>query len=262
MGYSWGITGEGESVFSPINAVFSELFPGLSELERHNSVVHLCGRTQEVLDGILAVAGQGVTCEEATGRDLASVTDLDLRNRGIDTLKSSDFFGLPNLRRIDLSGNRLSSLPDDIFSRAPENLEVYLYDNDSSEGLITPADVQNLLPHLPHSTVLYLDGGDASQSGFGSSEYEFREGGFMTLDINLGGERPLDHQTILGRISFTPATAELNDIPVGAFQFTLEGRGTAFLPPRLSSAYLAPPLPDDFDVEGDEKFIVGIEVRI
>ena len=85
VGISWGITGEGESVFSPINAVFSELFPGLSELERHNSVVHLCGRTQEVLDGILAVAGQGVTCEEATGRDLASVTDLDLRNRGIGT---------------------------------------------------------------------------------------------------------------------------------------------------------------------------------
>ena len=42
-------------------------------------------------------------------------TRCDLSGKGITSLSAEDFDGLPNLRRLFLSDNQLSSLPEDIF---------------------------------------------------------------------------------------------------------------------------------------------------
>ena len=255
IGINWGSAGD-VGVFSSIDAVFDEVFPELSSgEERAAAVSYLCGRTREVLEEVVAIAGSANGC----GEDLSLVTSLDLRDRAIGTLKFSEFSGLPNLERIDLSGNNLFSLPDEIFSGLPAGLEIYLHGNDASGESLTTAGVENLLEHLPHSAAFYLDGGDANLSGFGSSAYKFSEGDFMSIDINLGGGRPQNHGTIVAKISLQPVTAEPDDIPAGAFTFTFEGQRAAFSPPRASFAYLAPPLPEDLDAEGAETFIAGIE---
>ena len=257
VGVHWG-GNSSVNAFSPIDAVFEEVFPELSsEEERTDAVSYFCGRTREVLGEVLAIAGSANRC----GEDLSLVTKLDLRDRDINILEVSEFSGLPNLERIDLSGNNLSSLTDEIFSGLPAGLEVYLHGNDASGEPLTPADIENLLEHLPHSAALYLDGGDANLSGFGSSAYEFRGNGFIELDINLGGDRPQNHETIVGRISLQPVNAELSDTPRWEFTFTFEGQGVegaAFSPPRESLAYLAPPIPERFSTGGDA-FIAGIE---
>ncbi len=221
LGIHWG-GGQVLKYFSPIGAVFDEVFPELSsEEERAAAVGYLCGRTRGVLDEVVAIAGSADHC----GEDLSLVNELDLRDRAIDTLEVSEFSGLPNLERIDLSGNNLPSLPNEVFSGLPAGLEVYLHGNDASGESLTPAGVENLLEHLPHSAALYLDGGDANLSGFGSSTYEFSEGDFMSIDINLGGGRPQNHGTIVAKISLQPVTAEPDDIPAGVFTFSFNGRG-------------------------------------
>ena len=77
----------------------------------------ICDRTQEVYEAIVEfyVAGTD-NCAAVTVADLAAITELDLSDLSIDSLKSGDLAGLTNVVSIGLTDNRLTTLPEDVFS--------------------------------------------------------------------------------------------------------------------------------------------------
>ena len=76
----------------------------------------ICGRTEQVRDGILALLPNVSDCELVTAEDLAGITgSLLLINKGITGLKSGDFQGLANLQALHLERNSLTALPTDVF---------------------------------------------------------------------------------------------------------------------------------------------------
>lgn len=89
----------------------------------------LDGRTQKVVDAIVGAAASVSTCEEVTDQHLPNITMLDLSNKGLMSLESSDFDGLPNLQTLLLNNNQLVWLPEDIFSGLPALQKLTLYQN-------------------------------------------------------------------------------------------------------------------------------------
>ena len=73
-------------------------------------------RTPEVRDAIVAAVPIVTDAANVTTAHLTAITVLDLRNKGITTLKAGDFSGLTGLTSLNLYGNMLSSLPNGIFS--------------------------------------------------------------------------------------------------------------------------------------------------
>ena len=64
----------------------------------------------QVRDGIVAAAGVD-DCSDVTDAHLAAIITLNLKSKGIETLKNGDFDGLSALKFLNLSSNELSSLP-------------------------------------------------------------------------------------------------------------------------------------------------------
>ncbi len=75
----------------------------------------VCARTPQVADELVRLAG-AANCAGVTEEHLAAIWDLELRSRGIASLRSGDFAGLPNLELLNLSYNQLTALPPDIFA--------------------------------------------------------------------------------------------------------------------------------------------------
>ena len=74
-----------------------------------------CSVTKVVADAI-AAAVPGVTdCRNVSVAQLAAITSLNLSNKSISSLQSSDFAGLLSLSTLNLQDNQLSTLPDGIF---------------------------------------------------------------------------------------------------------------------------------------------------
>ena len=91
----------------------------------------ICGRTAEVRDAIVALIPGVDSCGAVTDAHLAALTgDLDLRDRGLASLRSDDFAGLAALRGMNLSGNRLTTLPVDVFSGMSGLRNLRLHQND------------------------------------------------------------------------------------------------------------------------------------
>ena len=80
----------------------------------------VCGRTQQVRDELVRLAGAG-DCASVTAENLAAITDLDLNNKAIASLQASDFSGLTSLVYLRLRNNQLSldSFPGGLFSSLP-----------------------------------------------------------------------------------------------------------------------------------------------
>ena len=80
----------------------------------------VCGRTQQVLDELVRLAGAG-DCASVTADNLAEITNLDLENKAIASLQASDFAGLTSLVYLRLRNNQLSldSFPGGLFSSLP-----------------------------------------------------------------------------------------------------------------------------------------------
>ena len=75
----------------------------------------VCNRTSQVAEAI-AAAVPGVTdCRNVTEIDLASITELDLSNKSITSLKKGDFSAMLSLTMLNLSYNQLSALSSGIF---------------------------------------------------------------------------------------------------------------------------------------------------
>ena len=82
----------------------------------------VCGRTEQVRDGIVAEIAGVSDCADVTTAQLAGVTDLDLdldqsvNSKKIKSLQPGDFSGMTALELLHLSFNDLSSLPSGVFS--------------------------------------------------------------------------------------------------------------------------------------------------
>ena len=96
----------------------------------------ICGRTQQVRDGILDEVPGVTDCNEVTVANLAAITGtLDLEDEGIASLQSGDFAGLTALDRLYLPDNDFSSLPLGVFSGLTGLTRLYLNDNDDLTSL-------------------------------------------------------------------------------------------------------------------------------
>ena len=77
----------------------------------------LSERTPQVRDAIVAAVPGVNTAADVTAEHLAAITALNLRNKGITSLKSGDFEGLTALTWLFLRRNNLTDLPSGIFDR-------------------------------------------------------------------------------------------------------------------------------------------------
>ncbi len=73
-------------------------------------------RTPQVRDAIVSAVPGVHVAEDVTSAHLATITNLNLRNRDISELKSGDFSGLSALKNLNLRDNHLTRLPDGIFN--------------------------------------------------------------------------------------------------------------------------------------------------
>ena len=78
-------------------------------------ITSVVDRTTQVRDAIVAAADVNST-SDVTETQLAAITSLNLRLKGITELKSGDFSGMTGLTDLNLYGNELSTLPDKIFN--------------------------------------------------------------------------------------------------------------------------------------------------
>ena len=121
--------------------------------------VGVCDRTPVVSDAIRVAAGLD-TCAAVTLDQLSRVTVLNLRNRGIGTLRSGDFEGLGALRELDLGGNPLTVLPEDVFVGLDRLASLLL---SSSHLTALPEDVFAGLGALRTLTINGVRGGFGTQ---------------------------------------------------------------------------------------------------
>ncbi len=75
----------------------------------------VCNRTLQVTEAI-SNAVPGITdCRNLSELHLATITTLNLSDKGISSLSGDDFAGMLTLTSLDLQNNQLSSLPDGVF---------------------------------------------------------------------------------------------------------------------------------------------------
>ena len=89
--------------------------------------MNICDRTQAVEDAILAAITPTPACTSVSAGELATITTLDLRSMGIDTLASGDFVGLSALANLGLADNPFTpgtGLPAGIFDDVLDTLGV------------------------------------------------------------------------------------------------------------------------------------------
>ncbi|MXW21178.1 MAG: leucine-rich repeat protein [Gammaproteobacteria bacterium] len=72
-------------------------------------------------------------CDEITDANLAQITSLSIRNKGISALKAGDFEGLTGLHSLTLEGNRLTTLPEGVFDGLSNLKELRLNENRLTE---------------------------------------------------------------------------------------------------------------------------------
>ena len=89
----------------------------------------LSGRTQQVQDAIVAAVNGVNNADDVTEAHLAAINLLDLRDKGITSLKTRDFHGLTGMTMLRLSDNDLTTLPSDIFDGLTRLEWLGLYDN-------------------------------------------------------------------------------------------------------------------------------------
>ncbi len=77
--------------------------------------VPVADRTPEVRDAIVAAVPNVTVAANVTESQVGAITSLNLRGKGISSLKTGDFSGMTALTSLNLFRNSLSSLPQGIF---------------------------------------------------------------------------------------------------------------------------------------------------
>ncbi len=170
----------------------------------------VCDRTPQVRDGIVAAAGVA-GCADVTDAHLAAIITLNLKSKGIETLKDGDFDGLSALKFLNLSSNDLSSLPSGILDNLTTLKGLYLGSNDLSS---LPSGIFNNQTAL---TSLYLSSNDLSSLPLGIFDNLT-----ALTDLSLGSnellslpENIFDNLTVL--ITLSLGSNQLSSLPSGIF---------------------------------------------
>ena len=82
----------------------------------HIRFVPVLDRTPAVRDAIVSAVPNVATAADVTEAQVATLTSLNLRNKGITSLEGGDFSGMVSLRSLNLYGNQLRRMPMGIFS--------------------------------------------------------------------------------------------------------------------------------------------------
>ena len=105
----------------------------------------VCTRTSEVRAAILAAVTEVSDCADLTPTQVAAISSLDVSDHGsgLTSLRTGDLEGLTGLTELDLSGNRLASLPADVFDELAALTSLDLSNNSLAstslpEGLFAP----------------------------------------------------------------------------------------------------------------------------
>ena len=89
----------------------------------------IINRTPQVRDAIVAALPGINSANDVTEAHLGTITFLDLKNKGVSTLKAGDFDGLSALTELRLQENQLTTLPANIFSDLSSLSVIYLNNN-------------------------------------------------------------------------------------------------------------------------------------
>lgn len=104
--------------------------PQAQPIEQGAAAAGICDRTPEIQTALLAALDDAVDCDDVLDGHLASIEGtLDLSGLGIEAISPNDLNGLARLRVLNLSGNQIHQIPDQLFARLPALCQVDLRDN-------------------------------------------------------------------------------------------------------------------------------------
>ena len=89
----------------------------------------LHGRTQKVVDAIVAAVSGIDDCANVTASDLENISTLDVSAKSLTSLRVGDFAGLNSLITLNLGNNRLSTLEKGLFKEITSLITLNLTDN-------------------------------------------------------------------------------------------------------------------------------------
>ena len=112
--YAVTITVDDEELSDTIRVIISVI--AVNDPVISAGFVPVIERTPEVRDAIVAVVPNATDAATVTEAEVAAITHLNLRNKGISSLKTGDFSGMTALRNLNLYNNQLDSLPTGIFT--------------------------------------------------------------------------------------------------------------------------------------------------
>ena len=111
--YSVTITVDDEELSDTITVIICVI--DVNDTVIVSGFVPVADRTPQVRDAIVAAIPGVTDAAQVTAAQLATITNLNLRDKSISLLKTGDFFGLTALTNLNLFSNQLSSLPSGIF---------------------------------------------------------------------------------------------------------------------------------------------------
>ena len=107
------ITVDDEELFDTITVIIYVI--DVNDTVIVSGFVPVADRTPQVRDAIVAAIPGVTDAAQVTAAQLATITNLNLRDKSISLLKTGDFFGLTALTNLNLFSNQFSSLPSSIF---------------------------------------------------------------------------------------------------------------------------------------------------
>ncbi len=107
------ITVDDEELFDTITVIIGVI--DVNDTVIVSGFVPVADRTPQVRDAIVEAIPGVTDAAQVTAAQLATITNLNLRDKSISLLKTGDFFGLTALTNLNLFSNQLSSLPSGIF---------------------------------------------------------------------------------------------------------------------------------------------------
>ena len=108
------ITVDDEELSSTISVIINVI--DVNDTVLSAGFVPVADRTPEVRDAIVAAVPNVTAAADVTESQVAAITALNLRNKGISKLKIGDFSGMTSLSNLNLFGNQLRSLPAGTFN--------------------------------------------------------------------------------------------------------------------------------------------------
>ncbi len=185
--------------------------------------VSVATRTPAVRDAIVAAIADVDTAADVTAAHLASITQLNLRGKGIAELKTGDFAGLTALTNLNLYGNMLRTLPNNIFTGLTALKTLRLSKNAVDPMLLTVA-LQQVSPNTfraiiptgaPFDVVLTINGSRVTVPKGNIGSAVFSSNGLPSIDAFP--KLPANHfGYIFGKSTVCYRTPQVSDAIVAA----------------------------------------------